>query len=308
VREETAPRATFAALARATLTTSNSVLSPTAPGIGAVGVESVMAAPEFTQPMYESLRDLSQEFLLPGVAGIEPNTVVGLKTNQRFVESYMVGLNVEMARELLWRGYPTDQRGTYFKHFWGKGVPNTAPVDIPDLHTWGDRALDDAALSPLPEEFVMMMRSTLLQRYPNASIYLTPAVLKTGLPVGSPAVYVPSEDPLAEKPPIFSGTLQPDMCFFGFDVTGDAATGRLGGNGYFVVIQEHPTEPRFGLDVNALPAGQSHLAIGAAPPATVPVLNYRWGRNAAHMAGITRRLPVRIAIHASQLLSPPQST
>ena len=41
-----------------------------------------------------------------------------LETNPRFIESYMVGLNHEMARELLWREYPTDQRGTCFRQFW----------------------------------------------------------------------------------------------------------------------------------------------------------------------------------------------
>ena len=30
----------------------------------------------------------------------------------------MVGLNHEFARELLWREYPTDQRGSYFRQFW----------------------------------------------------------------------------------------------------------------------------------------------------------------------------------------------
>ncbi len=38
-----------------------------------------------------------------------------LRTNNRFIEAYLVGLNHEMGRELLWREYPTDQRGTYFR-------------------------------------------------------------------------------------------------------------------------------------------------------------------------------------------------
>lgn len=33
----------------------------------------------------------------------------------RLPKSYMVGLNHEFARELLWREYPTDQRGSYFR-------------------------------------------------------------------------------------------------------------------------------------------------------------------------------------------------
>jgi hypothetical protein len=73
-----------------------------------------------------------------------------------------------------------------------------------------------------------------------------------------------------------------------------------------VVIQEHPTEPRFGLDaavVNTLIVTKSHLAIGTQPPAGVPLKGRTWGRNSAHMADITRRLPVRITIHASQLVA-----
>ena len=73
---------------------------------GVVPIEPIMAAPKFPQPMYEPLRDLSQELLLPGLETVVPNSVLGLKTNRRFVEAYMVGLNFEMGRELLWRGYP----------------------------------------------------------------------------------------------------------------------------------------------------------------------------------------------------------
>ena len=49
-----------------------------------------------------------------------------METNQRFVEAYMVGLNYEFARKLLWREYPTDQRGSYFRQFWSVGDPSTA--------------------------------------------------------------------------------------------------------------------------------------------------------------------------------------
>ena len=39
----------------------------------------------------------------------------------------MVGLNHEFARELLWREYPTDQRGSYFRQFWDvRGVLDAA--------------------------------------------------------------------------------------------------------------------------------------------------------------------------------------
>jgi hypothetical protein len=48
---------------------------------------------------------------------------------------------------------------------------------------------------------------------------------------------------------------------------------------------------------------KSHLPIGTQPPAGVPLKGRSWGKNSAHMAEITRRLPVRITIHASQLVA-----
>ena len=107
-----------------------------------------MAHPVFTEPMYRALRDISPEFLAPNLELIPNNTISLLETNQRFIEAYMVGLNDEMGRELLWRQFPTDQRGSYFRQFWDVGDsvnrdPNKPPaqveeelLDITRLHTW----------------------------------------------------------------------------------------------------------------------------------------------------------------------------
>src|SRR6185369_7548311 len=40
-----------------------------------------MDAPEFPQPMYEALRDLSQDLFLPGLGDVPANTVAVLETN-----------------------------------------------------------------------------------------------------------------------------------------------------------------------------------------------------------------------------------
>src|SRR5262249_12769848 len=81
-------------------------------------IEPVMAAPTFPRALYADLRDLGQEYLVAGINRLPPDTVTLLQTNPVFVEAFLVGLNHEMARELLWRGFPTDQRGTCFKWFW----------------------------------------------------------------------------------------------------------------------------------------------------------------------------------------------
>lgn len=303
VQTQLEPRRALVALAQALVTTDSASATPAVrPEPAApVPIEPVMAAPRFVEPMYEPLRDLSQELLLPGIDAVEPNTVLGLMTNRRFIEAYMVGLNVEMARELLWRGYPTDQRGTYFDRFWD--ARSTSPgVDIFPLHGWGDRALGSTQSAPAGDRFVVLLRSDLLRRYPGAIIYATRAVKING-------VRTPSADPADEVLPMFRGTLPPDISFFGFNMSVNKMVGGGGGGGgggqhegYFIIIQEQPGEPRFGLDVDTPVGAGTHLRVGAGAPPGMPLGSLQWGRNSAHMAGITRQQPVRVAIHASQFI------
>jgi hypothetical protein len=109
--------------------------------------KEAMAYPEIDIPMYKPLAEISSELLLPNINYIEQNSITLLETNRRFIEAYMVGLNHEFARELLWREYPTDQRGSYFRQFWDvSSYLNTENLneeqlreklrDIPPLHQW----------------------------------------------------------------------------------------------------------------------------------------------------------------------------
>src|SRR5262249_10492757 len=66
-----------------------------------------MAYPVIDLPMYRSLLDQSVDVLMPNLTQLAPNTITLLETNQEFIEAFLVGVNWEMARELLWREYPT---------------------------------------------------------------------------------------------------------------------------------------------------------------------------------------------------------
>lgn len=238
-----------------------------------------MAYPVFDIAMYRPLADLSSELLIPNVNLIEPNSVTLLETNQKFIESYMVGLNHEMARELLWREYPTDQRGSCFRQFWDvssflASTPDDEALreklrDIPPLHRWprGSKLGDhDARERPgdNEEEVVLVIRGELLKRYPNAVIYAQAAEWARK-PDGSidPArertlvALTPAEDgdpPRTKlRTPLYEAKIEPDIYFFGFDLTVPAAQGGTGENpgdspGWFFVIKERPGEPRFGFD------------------------------------------------------------
>ena len=290
------PRITFTALARAVVATGANATPPVdTPASAAVGIDGIAAAPHFPQPMYEALRDLSQDLLLPGLEHVDPDTVLGLKTNRRFIEAYMVGLNVEMGGELLWGGFPTDQRSTYFDQFWDVGGAQAPRADIDPISGWNDRKLGDPSGAPVREQFVMLMRSALLRRYPNAIIYAAPAIASAG-------TRTPDLDPAHERFPAFRGEMRPDVAFFGFDITPAAAQGTDGSAGHYVVIQEHPTEPRFGLDVGTPGGSGTHVRVADGPPAGIASTTLTWGRNAAHVAGMLRRRPFRVAIHASMLV------
>src|SRR6185369_10240412 len=107
--------------------------------------------------------------------------------NQPFIEAYMVGLNHEMARELLWREFPTDQRCSVFRQFWDVRAvladPRRSPdelreslYDIPKLHLWprrSDLGRHDNRESGIEneEELVLLIRGELLKRYPTAVVY-----------------------------------------------------------------------------------------------------------------------------------------
>ena len=147
----------------------------------------VMAYPRIDLPMYEPLKAISIELFLPNINLIAPNSITLVETNQRFIEAYMVGLNHEFARKLLWREYPTDQRGSYFRQFWDvRSVINSEGLsenalreqlyDIPELHRWAlTSALGDHNNRQSPtehgEQAVLVIRGELLKKYPTAVIY-----------------------------------------------------------------------------------------------------------------------------------------
>jgi hypothetical protein len=245
-----------------------------------------MAYPRIDLPMYEPLADLGSDYFLPNVGLIEQNTISLLETNQKFIESYLVGVNHEFARELLWREFPTDQRGTYFRQFWDVGAYKVAAgtdpdalreelYDIPKLHTWSGASKlgehDNREIGgAVEEEVVLVIRGELLKRYPTAVIYAHRAQWqlnadgsidrsKPRLPieVADTEALDPPRDKI--KTPLYGAKVMPDISFFGFDLTVPAAKGGTGEHagddpGWFFVIKERPGEPRFGLDVER-PAG-----------------------------------------------------
>jgi hypothetical protein len=330
LRELTAIRATPVA-ARAAASASPGAAPADA------GAEPALFAPDFPPPMYEMLRDYFPDFLLPGLDQVPPNTIAKLVTNSAFIEAFMVGLNHEMAKELLWSEYPADPRATYFRRFWDvigdsqDGGP-ARPGGIPPIADWpAESALGDHLVGvKSSDKVVLLIRGDLLRRYPRTIIYAAEAAWS---PDGKRR-----QLGTAEKYPLFRGTWGTDVTFLGFDLTEAVAQGASrppGHPGWFFVIQEPLAEPRFGLDVatsyGGKPASWDQLSWGHLAPdaaalaklthvpargpldglelplsASSPAPRARWGANAAHFALITQQSAFRIAFHASAWL--PQSS
>ncbi|MFI8461367.1 hypothetical protein [Kitasatospora sp. NPDC085464] len=234
-----------------------------------------MAYPVIDLPMYQSLIDLSVDVFAPNLNLIPANSITLLANNRRFIESFLVGLNHEMAREMLWREYPTDQRGTPFRQFWDPRAVLSPPGETPEqrrerlydirpIHRWGPAALlgqnDNRQQqgTAQKEDLVLVIRGELLKKYPNTAVYAHRAVwpldddgnpVTTGERVPAP---LPDEDhPTADlvRLPLYEAKVEPDIYLLGFDLDAAEARGKPPGDlGWFFVLKERPGEPRFGVD------------------------------------------------------------
>jgi hypothetical protein len=184
----------------------------------------------------------------------------------------MLWLNHEMGCERLWREFPTDLRGSYFRQFWDVGdvinrdaAKSPAQIeeellDITKLHTWEDTSnLGEHGNRPLPaggdsdeSRLVLVVRGDLLRKYPTVVIYAQRAKW-TRDELGRNIRELDDADPTETiKNPIFKAEINPDIRFLGFDLTQKVAKGvpdpQAADPGWFFVLQERPGEPRFGLD------------------------------------------------------------
>ncbi|WP_421789151.1 hypothetical protein [Hyphobacterium sp.] len=280
----------------------------------------VLASPEFSQPVAALVADQFPDIILPGLEHVQQHSLCALETNNRFIAALFVGLNHELMRELRWRGYPTDERGTGFHHFWPRPETHAKP-DIAPIHEWKPTQRLGAQLGR-SNSIILIMRSPLLWRFPSTVITAVPAIPAKGKPQDR----WPSSNPEDEIVPLFSGRLPPDILYFAFDLTADdAASGGPDSLGWYFSIQEHLSAPRFGLDEVASQTIKSHRDLAwsdlmspggfnlpafvdaAEAPAAFAKLETagaagNWGQTSAHLAAMLRKPPLRVEIHADDLL------
>ena len=278
----------------------------------------VMAYPQLTAPLATLLKASHRDWLLPGLGNFPDDRVTLLRENGAFVESFLAGANHEMNRELLWRGYPTDQRGTPFQYFWPRA---DRIADIPPITNWpATNALGTNGIKHgnLGESLaVLLVRGELLHRFPRMIVHAAPV---TGQGVA------PDPDQANWKPPSFVLPLDDRTTAFAYDLDPEDLRSSGAKQGYYFVFSEPVTGPRFNFDLEGgdgrlkhwsdltwaqVPKSQhnSEFAKAGAPLALTPQTSDDpqaavWNHDAADVARIAFDKPVRVAFRADDLLPP----
>ena len=252
-------------------------------------VRPIMVAPVFKRPMYEALDDYDRNWLIPGLGDIAATDFVTmLLTNPVFTEAFLAGLSDEMGHELLFRGFPTDQRGTYFRRFWNADADDL----IQDLYRFDHTPLGTHLAGGQKQYLVFLVRGELIRRYPNALAFAIQALpLKPG--DDHPTFIDPGAYKGALAPHLFPPAfLAPDILLVGSQLTEADLTPQK----WWFVIAEHPTAPRFG----PLPDFQEPQ--NSWPPGFMP-LDLPANPNAGAAAQTLLRNPARAAFEASKLVA-----
>jgi hypothetical protein len=286
--------------------------------------DPIMRHPKINFPMYKPLTTLSNDYILPGIENLENNGVTLFEENRRFIEAYMVGLNHEMGRELVWRNYPTDQRGTIFSYFWDQVVVENPPPDIKEIHKWAKNLGKNKDGPAQNGNLILVINGDFIRRYPGTIVYALKILPKgnywsESYPINNPPM---NGDHIID--PVFRAQIGEDILAVGFPFSLKRVQGPDRDGEYYFILQENQDLPRFGLDV----AGERLKASSGCDGQDIEINDLRWSdvtidkagyltnfeqeplaadaskpTTSAMIASKTYQLPMRVAIHASELLS-----
>jgi hypothetical protein len=244
----------------------------TLPGFTHIG--PVEIEPELDLPLWSFLSQHSPDWMLPGAGDLKEHEVAGLSTNPAFVQALLAGANQQATGELRWRNIPMTSRWSPLRKFWQR---IGGAFDINPIKGWpGGEPLGSTMLAygGLGAEAVVVCRTPLFRRYPATVVYLFPADENFTPPDPNVALVAGRQDPT------FTGTIGPDITFFGFTVPPSAL------KDHWVVLEEPPAGYRFYHGSEIPPAAEQIPA----PPPPEP------DDNAAHFAYNRFAAPVRVLI------------
>lgn len=275
----------------------------------------IMRHPQFGIAIGEEMLARWPEWALPGIGSVPEESVIVLETNPGFVASLLVGLNHEFNRELLWREFPTDQRGTPFRRFWP-----TPGDDVDEIARWPlASGLGSQIASGEQGSIVLLIRGEVLRRFPATALIAikgengrVPASLDAGIH-GLPM-------PLDDSTTLFlfsdiseERAIEGDWLFvlrepmratqFGFDLQVRNPDGTIAADQGRMASWADLTWARLTVD------GGGFVRVTPAPPTPVPGPGDPvpadpavWGAESADMARIAFQQPFQLAFRARDWL------
>lgn len=273
---------------------------------------------ELPDPMYRALSGRT-ELMVPGLDKLPVNSVTMLEPDATFIDAFMLGVNHEITRELLWREVPVPLDATIFRQFWDvRDNPNAiadpqAFRDILPIAGWGATKLGDATHKPPAmrgELTVVVIRGDLLRKYPHTEVFMQPAAWVN---VPGSATPVRREAKKPPRAPLFSARIAPDVTLVGFQLAAGDAIGDPNPTatdpGWYFVLKERAGDVHFGLDIRtnrddpswvALP----DVAVGGCVDARSASFRAlpRFGPTADRIAAMLYQRPFTMFVHASRIL------
>lgn len=210
----------------------------------------ILAYPQFPEPTSYYLKLMSEKFIVPGCAALPDDSVALFETNTAFIEAFLCGMNTEMGQELMWREYPTDRRGSYFRKFWDSestvaAIRSNAFFDIKPVHTWTED-LGGNHQESKADLLIFTIKGTLLRQFPSTQIYLQRAVgdmTKHTLEFDKSA----TEENGGILRPVMETFLKEDTLLVGFKTDAETALGNPANDnyGYFLAFEEDVEDLNF---------------------------------------------------------------
>ena len=267
----------------------------------------IMAHPRFGMPIAAELLARWPDWAVPGLSDFPPNRATLLETNSQFVEAVLVGLNQEFNRELLWREFPTDQRGTAFTRFWPSELDNP---DVDEIARWPlEIPLGDHDETRGQALLVLLVRAEVLRRFPGTTVLAAKSV----------GGFLPDENTGDWRRPTFVLAVDDQTSLYAFELTPKRAHTEK----WLFVLREPMRGTQFGFDTRTgrpletwadltwddVPVDVRGFVIPqvvAGDPPTPSDLHGpdpgQWGRDAADVARIAFQRPFQLAMSPLSLL------
>jgi hypothetical protein len=210
--------------------------------------DPMLAPPEFEPeldiPLWKFLDDYERDWLLPGVSDLPDNAVVAVQSNPAFIEALLVGVNTQTASELRWRNLPLRTGWTPLRRFWLRIGGSKPANDIIGVKAWAPGTVfGDPQHLPDPTSganLAVVFRTQLFKRYPSTHVYLVAKEMPDPQWTQLPEVDDPTKPDFEPRvDPTFTGTIGPDVTFFGFPLPPSS------GSDHWVVLEEPPPGVRF---------------------------------------------------------------